>query len=863
MCKKSFFILLAGSIIGFNLMAQNPFETYSQVKKMEDESIFKKLQWIPSGPTFQGGRVETIECPPDQSGVIYAGFGSGSLWKTTDQGLHWKCIFENEATGSIGDLEISKSNPDILYLGTGESMRAAQGYAFPGTGVYKSTDGGMTWKHMGLANSHHIGRVVVDPNDANLVFVAVMGHMWTPNTERGLFISRDGGETWEKKLYLSDHTGVIDIGWDPVNRILYAATWEMINGSQSGIFRSANLGSSWERCTAGLPDNSGIGRIGLAISPSHPQTVYAVVDNRNTKPGSNSNELVGAEVYRSDDSGKSWSRTHKNYLDIYSGSGWAFGDIRVSPIDRKVIYVLGIQTVQSTDGGATFSRLGGNITHLEPNRSDFLHLDHHDLFIDPSFPDRLILGTAGGVFLSHDNGKDWLHLNNIPAGEFHDIYIDNRSAVPVVYGGTKDNAGISGPLSESRSNIGNSGWDYVWIDPWSGGDGFTIMPDPTDTQVCYYAGQNGYLNRKNLVTGESAFIQPVTEPGESPMRTSWFTPWFISKFSSSSLYFGANKVYKSIDRGDHWYRLSPDLCYSKDTWRKSRALTALAESPVKSGLLYAATEKGAAWISRDDGITWIEISEGLPVQSVECITPSCHEEGRVYIALKSLDEDNYQPFLFKSDNRGVSWKSISAGLPEDRINYVLEDPYLQDLVFVATDRGIYYSPDQGTTWTSVSYSLPTVSVQKLAWASENQYLVAATHGRGLFSLFAVPLRKYYKSINPEEAGMLAIKNGILPVQKDYPGDFDWSRYNPVIAYWYQPMEGLMTILISDSADKKVFASRIQADSGINVWSWDLLTERKEDSGLYPVPENKFPVQGSYSITIQGQGIVLKSNLTIR
>ncbi len=863
MGKKLFFIFLAECLLVGGVVAQNPFETYHQVKKMEIESIFKGLRWIPAGPTFQGGRVETIDCPTGQPAVIYAGFGSGSLWKTTDQGLHWECIFENEATGSIGDLAIASSNPDVLYLGTGESLRASQGFSFPGTGIYKSTDGGVTWKNMGLHDSHHIGRIIVDPNNADLVFAAVMGHMWTPNNQRGLYVSTDGGESWDKKLYLSDHTGVVDVAWDPVNRILYGATWDMNNGPQSGIYRSTNLGSSWARCTAGLPEGAGTGRIGLAVSPSHPQTIYAVLDNRNPRTGSNSAELVGAEVYRSDDSGKSWSRTHTKNLDIYSGSGWAFGDIKVSPEDRKAIYVLGIQSLQSTDGGATFSRLGGTVSHLIPNRGTFLHLDHYDLFLDPLSSGRMILGTAGGIYLSHDRGANWLHLNTVPAGEFHDLYIDNRPEVPVIYGGTKDNAAIFGPLDFRELDTGTTGWDYVWLDPWSGGDGFTVMPDPTDPQVCYYSSQNGYLNRKQISSGESTFIQPVTEPGETPMRTSWFTPWFVSKYSSSTIYYGANKVYKSIDRGDHWYRLSPDLCYSADPWRKSRALTALAESPAKSGLLYAATEKGAVWVSRDDGITWIEISEGLPVQSVNCIAPSIHEEGRVYITLKSPDEDHYLPYLFKSENRGASWKSITAGLPEERINCILEDPHMPDLIFAGTDRGVYYSPDQGATWASISFSLPVVSVQKLAWASGNQYLVAATHGRGLFTLLAAPLRKYFKSIHPDEAGMLAVTNGIVPVQKDYPGDYDWRLKYPSDVYWYQPEEGLMNILISNEADKKIFSTQIKAERGINLWSWDLVIEHTDDPGLYPVPLYKFPAPGSYHLTIQGQGIVLKSNLTIQ
>ena len=845
------------------LTAQNPLETYSEVQKMEDASVFKKLEWVPAGPSFQGGRIESIDCPPDQPGVIYAGFGSGSLWKTTDQGLHWACIFKDQATFSIGDIAVAPSNPEILYLGTGENLRATRGYTYTGTGIYKSVNGGKTWTQKGLPDSHHIGRVVVDPNDANLVFAACIGHMWSPNAERGLFLSRNGGDSWEKILHISDSVGIVDVVWDPVHKIIIAASWEMIQGQRSAIFRSENYGATWEKCESGFPVNEGIGRIGLSISPSHPNVVYAVIDNRNTLKTGGDEKLIGAEVYRSDDSGKTWKRTHSTSLDIYSGFGWAFGDIRVSPHDRNKVYVLGVHTLQSHDGGKTFTKLGGQVTHLIPNKGTALHLDNHDLYLDPFNPENLILGNDGGIYISHDGGRNWLHCNNIPTGEFYDLIVDNRPEVPVAYGGTQDNSCIKGPLNSVVPGSAPEGWEYVWLDPWSGGDGFTSMPDPTDPDLCYYTSQNGNLNKKNIRTGETRFIQPSSEAGESPIRTSWFTPWFISKHNPTSLYYGANKVYHSIDRGDNWFRLSPDLCYSEDPFRKSRAMTALAESPVKSGLLYAGTEKGALWVSRDDGINWIEISNDLPIKSVCCIMPSVHEEGRVYLAMRALDEDDYKPYLYISENKGVNWKSISRGLPVDRVNYILEDPVMQDLIYIGTDRGVFVSANRGNTWTSLSATLPTASVQKLAWAGDNGFLVAATHGLSLFTLFAEPVRRFYKSIAPGEAGFLALKSGKLPAQKDFQGDLNWLTSADSEVYWYQPTAGSMVIILTDQKDKEIFSTRFEAETGINRWSWNHVISFKEDTGLYPMPEIKFPAPGDYLLTIQGQGTIVKADLNIR
>ncbi len=844
------------------LYAQDPLAVYKKVQESEKRSVFGAIPWEPLGPSFQGGRIETIDCPPDQPNVIYAGFGSGSLWKTINQGLSWTCIFENEATCSIGDVAVAPSDPEILYLGTGENLRATRGYTLHGTGLYKSVDGGNSWDHIGLSDSHHIGRVIVDPNNPQLVFAAVIGHMWSRSKERGLYITRDGGVTWQNALFISDSVGVVDAAWDPVNKIIYAAAWEMIAGKSSGIYRSADFGKKWEKCTDGFPENAGIGRIGLAIAPTNPSIVYACLDNRNSSSVKNGTGMAGLEVYRSEDSGKKWKKVNTGYLDNYSGFGWAFGDIRVSPVDARQVYVLGVHTLFSSDGGKTFSRLSGSVSHLEPSIAASLHLDHHDLWIDPSNPDRLILGNDGGIYISEDKGLNWLHCNNIPTAEVYCLHI-NDGGQPMAYAGTQDNASVFGPLKLGKPLNGPASWSYVWLDPWSGGDGFATFPDPNDPSVIFYESQNGALNRKNMTTGETTFIQPGTEDGESPMRNSWLTPCFFSRHAVSTIYYGANKIYKSIDRGDNWIRLSPDLCFSADAGRKSRAITALAESPAKAGLIYAGTEKGAVWVSRDDGLNWIEISDGLPVKSVVRICPSEHAETRVYLVMKSVEDDDSSPYLFYSDNNGFDWKSIGSGLPGDRINCLTEDPLLSELVYAGTDRGVFISPDKGRTWTAISRGLPTSSVQELVWAGDDNYLVAGTHGLSLFSCYAAPIRKYFKSVDPASESVLSVRDGYLPGQKDFPGDLDWSRSVESALYWYQPKAGLMTITVTDAKENAIYVIRKDAIAGINSWYWNLVLSFKEDTGLYPVPEYKFPAPGTYKITVQGQGIILRSDLIVR
>ena len=841
-------------------MGQDFASSWSKHQRMERQSVFSQLAWKSVGPVFQGGRVETIDSPLDQPGVIYAGFGSGSLWKTTNEGLSWDCIFSDQSTFSIGDLAISVSNPSVLYLGTGENLRASQGYSYPGTGVYKSVNGGLTWKHCGLDDTQHIGRVVVDKNNPNLVFVAAIGRFWTPNIERGLFITQDGGETWTKSLYISDSVGVVDVTWDPIGKTIYAAAWEIPNGKRSGIYKSTNLGETWERLTNGFPVDEQIGRIGLTISPSHPNEVYACLDNRNLDETTGT--MVGAQVYRSRDSGNSWAKTHRNPIDNYSGFGWAFGDIVVSPIDREEIYLLGIHLLHSVDGGQSFKRVTGYVHHLVESPAQTIHLDQHDLWIDPLHPERMILGNDGGVYISSDKGNNWLHTNNIPTAEFYDIYVDSQEGETIIYGGTQDNSSIMGRINPHEPKQDRN-WGYVWLDPWSGGDGFTTIPSKYQPEWIYYESQNGEINKKSMETGEIVYIKPIVEKDESPMRTHWFTPYFVSIHDPGTLYYAANKVYKTINGGQTWTRISPDLTYPEDPLRKSRALTALAESPLEAGLLYAGTEEGAVWVSRDDGINWIEISEDLPVKKIHFLYPSRHKEGRIFIVLKGMDNDDYAPYLYCSDNLGRRWRSIGDSLPFETINCIIEDPEQQNLIYVGTDRGIYLSHNLGRSWTALSYNLPTASYNRLLWANNDRFMVASTHGMSIFSCYLEPVRKYFKTVDPSKATFLTTFPGRLPVQKDFPSDLDWSSGHPAIISWYQVHSCEIRIILTNNQKKEIWSTERFGYIGYNQWEWNMVLNYEEDLSLYPIPKYQFPEPGKYSLRILGQGIDIVSSIEVK
>ena len=746
--------------------AQDRLRAWEDHLRLEADSPFRDLEWRAVGPMQAGARVEAIAVPPGNHGTIYVGVGSGNLWKTENNGLTWTPIFEKESTFSIGDVAVSSSNPSIVWVGTGETQPRHSGYSYSGTGVFKSTDAGQTWRNMGLHDTHHIGKVLIHPTDPNVVFVAALGHFWSPNEERGVFRTTDGGRNWERVLYFSDHTGVVDLVMDPSDsRTLFASAWQAVSGGpdeagvESGIFRSTDGGDHWEKLGGGLPEGP-LGRIGLDVAPSASGVVYAFVDNWNPSP-IEGQEIVGGEVYRSDDAGDSWRKVNEDDLyPVFGVYGWKFTDIRVSPDDPDDVFILGNRAFHSVDGGRTFRRIGEKIIRMHDTRGVIMHLDHHEIWIDPLNPDRVLLGNDGGLYQSWDRGESWLHLNNIPAAEFYSISLDGSDPYRI-FGGTQDNAALYGPSHISIEEAIWDPWENVYLDQWTGGDSFDTYLDPTDSAFVYYEHQHGAMRRMDIsqdsvLTGVAESIRPrlrgreVAEGGrvgaEESWRSGWYTPFILSHYDPRTLYVGGNRVLKSTNRGNDWVPVSPDLSDDPAGPRgvvPFGTITMIAESRLQQGLLYVGTEGGSVWITRDGGGKWEKIDQGLPRKWVSRVVASQHETGRVFLSQTGFREDDFGIYLFRSEDFGKSWAPITGNLPMESINVIQEDPNFPDLLYVGTDLGVYVSGDGGGGWHALSSNLPTTPVHDLDVHPRDGELVIGTHGRSVFVLDLAPVRRWF------------------------------------------------------------------------------------------------------------------------
>ncbi len=854
-----FFLMGGAYLAAGHDEARSPLlDSWEQYVKLKNSSEFG-LEWISLGPVMNSARVEAVQGVPSRPGTMYVAFGSGNLWKTINNGLTWRPIFENQSALGIGDIALAPSNPDIIWLGSGESLKKARNFTMPGTGVFRSRDGGETWQNMGLHDSYHIGEIAVHPENPGIVYVAVQGHFWSTNPNRGLYRTMDGGKTWEHVLYVNERTGANDVVISPSHpEVVYVSMWENnpgICGEESGVYKSEDAGKTWERLRGGLPVGAKTGRIGLAVSWSDPGKVYALVDNLDKKRD------VAAEVYRTLDGGKTWTRTHQDELYIFPGIGWYFTDIYVNPQDDEEIFALGVRIAHSKNGGKNFELVGGDIFHLFPNPAEVLHLDHCEMWIDPVNPDHLILGNDGGFYVSYDRGRSWLHHNNIPAGEFYDISVDNQDPY-FVYGGTQDDSSVYGPAREWNPRFGD-GWRYVWLDAWAGGDGCYTMSDPLDPNIVYSSSQHGGIFRKDMRADRSVGIMPqLPKEHGGQLAFNFVAPYIVSAHNPLTLYHAGNFVFKSLNRGDSWRVISPDLAISGHEEKKSMAAGAIAESPMEPGVLFMGTDRGAFWVSQNDGGEWREHSEGLADGYIRSICPSRFSPTRVYVAVTGINYDDLGIHLYVSENYGKTWTSIASNLPDEVAYVILEDPVNEDILYAGLYRGLYVSVDRGENWSLLGPEMAATAISDLVIQEREMDLVVGTHGRGIYKMNIRPIQEAFGKGSPQTDRLFETPMARLPWINDTHREPKYSSLEKVPITFYLMRNADVEIRVCDKNEKTVWSTDFSARKGFNQFRWDLIIKRVASQQPYFIHYARFAPAGTYDIRISGDGIDLKGTLTI-
>ncbi len=846
--KKIFILYFLGSffcpILAFPQQPISPLETSFQTyQKMKNETRYG-LEWVSLGPTLNSARADIVQVDHTHPGTMYVGFGSGGLWKTINNGIDWYSVFNEKSSLGIGDMELAPSNPSIIYLGTGENLKKPRNFTLPGTGMYRSNDAGKTWQHIGLEDSWSIAEIAIHPTNPDIVLVSVLGHLWSTNKNRGLYRTNNGGKTWQQVLYVNDKTGANDIMISASNpAIMYASLWEVypaISGKNSGVYKSTDAGKTWSACNNGLPSGLLTGRIGLAVSYSNPNKAYALIDNlKNSKNDA-------AELYKTINGGISWTKTHEKPFKIFPGIGWYFTDVYVNPKDDEEVYCLGVRLANSSDGGKTFSYLGGKVNRMNPSLAQGLHLDQCELWINPKNPKHIAVGNDGGFYVSYDKGLSWMHYNNIPTGEFYDITIDQKTNL--IYGGTQDNATVYGPPKEINTRFPDP-WQYIWIDPWDGGDGCVTQVDPVDPAIVYYSMQHGAAMRLDQHTDTTHYIQPsLSKDSKDTLRFNYIAPYFISPHQNKTLYHGGNFIFKSVDRGDNWKVISPDLSISTMNEKKSVALGAIVESKLEKGLLYAGTDKGAFWFSKNDGVSWEENSAGLANHYIRSICPSRFAKTRVYLAMTGINTDDLYSYLYVSEDNGKKWKNINIGLPNEPVNVILEDPTNENILYVGSIRGVYISIDRGNNWSILGHQMPSVAVSDLEIHESTMELVAATHGRGIYKITLHPIQEMVSGQWAAASDYLfSSPESKRPWFNSSEGEPDYRTVEKTpISFWLNKSK-LVTLSLRDKDNKEIWKDSIQGHQGYNQYRWDLVIKKQKSDLPYFIHYDKFLTAGNYQL----------------
>ena len=753
-------------LLPISLFAQNQTPTtgaqklaaFAKQKQMLQQSPYKNLEWRLTGPDNRSGRSTDVAGITGNPNIMYAAMATGGLWKTEDAGITWKSIFDKEATQSIGNIALAPSNPDILYVGTGEAniFRAS----LPGIGMYKSTDAGKTFKHIGLENTGTIARVIVHPKNPNIVFVAASGNEWTYNKDRGVYQTMDGGKTWKKILFESEKAGCIDLVMDPSDpNILYASMWNRIRRRWSDpvpedgdyIYKTTDGGKTWKKIVNGLPDTKMTGRIGLAVSKSNPNVLYAFADDHNKKRDPRENEfdsyerkvqkvVIGAAVYKSSNKGENWEKLSEvhDFFSISGTYGWVFGQIRVNPKNENEVHVFGTARARSIDGGKSWHRLMDTA-----KGSDWIHGDNHALWFDEENPLRMILGNDGGVSTTNDGGTIWKnYFDKIPTTQFYTVAYDMEEPFNI-FGSVQD----EGTMSGNETNVFGKAPDTT-LRPWRmapGGEGTQIQVDPTNFNIVYSSTYYGRLMKTDMGKGRREGVKRFStfDVGRiDSLRGEWLAGTLMSKFDNKVIYHGLQHLYKTADGGETWNRISNDLSYNKESAKGiypyliyHQAITAIAEGD-KPGIVYTGTDDGRMWLTMDDGNNWKEITKGLPFNKhLIKITPSKYKPSRVYIVLNDRRQDSHAAYLYVSENYGANWKLITGNLPASPVNVIIEDTDKVNVLYCGTDMGAYISKDSGKTWISINGNIPAaVSVNDMFIHPRDKKLVIGTYGRGVYVL---------------------------------------------------------------------------------------------------------------------------------
>ncbi len=819
----------------------------SNAQKIPDQ-VVESIKFREIGPTRQGGRYVDFAIVDRAPKVIYAATASGGLWKTVNNGQSWSSIFDNENIISIGAVAVDQQDTSVVWVGSGEANNSRSSYW--GNGVYKSTDGGKTWKNMGLPESHHIGRILVDPKNSNVVYVAALGHLYSDNPERGLYKTTNGGRTWEKVLEVKKkggkYIGVVDMAMSPddPNTIIAAAydkirtPWTFNEGGEgSGIYKSTDAGKTWKKLSKGLPGGF-LGRIGVAYAPGNSNVVYANIENVNVDgisakerrrmleigiPLKRGQNVKGVEMYRSDDGGSTWRKISPDGENIGGSPAYYYQQVRVDPNDEDHVYVIGIQVWETKDAGGSWDRafnFGG---------------DNHAMWIDPDDSEHMVLGYDHGMGITYDAGKTWYHPDEIPLAQFYAVDVD--MAYPYnVYGGLQDNGSVRGPSTmKDGSSIGFEQWQRV-----GGGDGMYNIVDRSNNRYLYNESQFGPLSRLDMKTGQSKSIR---YRGRG-MRWNWNAPIVVSQHNTDVIYHAGNKVLKSTFRGENWKEISEDLSNNDEVKAAGTGniqygtITTLEESPLDADELWAGTDDGNVHVTLNGGKKWEKLNAnitGNPEYWVTRIEASAHNPGTAYVSYNGMRRDDFGAFLYKTTDYGKTWTSIANGLPNEPVNVIREDHKNPNLLFVGTELGVYASIDGGKNWSKFMTNMPTNPAYDMVIHPRENELVVATHGRGIFIADISPLQGMTSSAMNSSAELFDITPAVqwtrgLRNVSAYTNFNGQSRSPGSHVYFYSANGGNATLKVMQGS-REVYKMEIDAESGLNhtIWPFSrIIRERSKD-----------------------------------